>query len=89
MISLSTIDWKEKLSSRKLWIGAALVVIGIVLCVTGDVKNGMTLISIGGVGYLGAETVVDIARAIFPNDVVIEPDLTVETEPEDENEDAE
>lgn len=57
----------SKLSSRKLWIGVALVVIGIVLCIIGDVENGMRIIAIGGIGYLGAEAIVDIARAIWPS----------------------
>ncbi len=61
------IDWKTKLSSRKLWIGVALVAIGAILCVTGDVANGLTVITIGGVGYLGAECIVDVARAIWPS----------------------
>lgn len=62
-----SIDWKTKLSSRKLWIGIALVVVGIILCATGDVANGMKVITIGGVGYLGAECIVDVARAIWPS----------------------
>ena len=55
----------QKLSSRKLWLGVALVVIGIVLCATGDTENGITIIKIGGIGYLGAETVCDIIRGIW------------------------
>ena len=55
----------QKLSSRKLWLGVALVVIGIVLCATGDTENGVTIIKIGGIGYLGAETVCDIIRGIW------------------------
>ena len=62
---LGTINWKQKLSSRKLWIGIILVVIGVILCVTGDVENGLRLISIGGGVYLGAETIVDVMRIIF------------------------
>ncbi len=61
-----SIDWKTKLSSRKLWIGLALVVIGAVLCITGDIENGLRIISIGGAGYLSAECIVDVARAIWP-----------------------
>lgn len=63
---MNTINWKQKLSSRKLWVGAALVIMGAVMCVTGDTASGMKLIGMGAVGYLGAEAVVDVARAIFP-----------------------
>ena len=55
----------QKLSSRKLWLGVALVVIGVILCATGDTENGVTIIKIGGIGYLGAETVCDIIRGIW------------------------
>lgn len=59
---------KEKLSSRKLWIGAALVIVGAVLCAVGDTHNGVTVICIGAGGYLGAETICDIVRGIFQQD---------------------
>ena len=62
---LSSVDWKQKLSSRKLWIGTALVLIGVVLCATGDVENGITIAAIGGSAYLGAEALVDVMRFIF------------------------
>ena len=62
---LNKINWKEKLSSRKLWIGIVLVVIGVVLCLTGDVDNGIRIAAIGGGVYLGAETIVDVMRIIF------------------------
>lgn len=65
---MKNINWKEKLSSRKLWIGVALLVIGVALCITGDVENGLSIISLGAIGYLGAEALVDIARAIFPKE---------------------
>lgn len=59
------INWKQKLSSRKLWIGVALVAIGVILCIIGDTENGMRVIAIGGIAYLGSESIVDIARAIW------------------------
>ena len=59
------INWKQKLSSRKLWIGVALVSIGVILCIIGDTENGMRVIAIGGIAYLGSESIVDIARAIW------------------------
>ena len=62
---LAKINWKQKLSSRKLWIGVALVVIGVVQCVNGDVENGLKIASVGGGVYLGAEAIVDVMRIIF------------------------
>lgn len=62
---LSGVDWKQKLSSRKLWIGTALVITGVVLCVNGDVENGIKIAAIGGSAYLGAEAVVDVMRVVF------------------------
>ena len=70
----------QKLSSRKLWLGVALVVIGIVLCVTGDTENGITIIKIGGIGYLGAETVCDIIRGIWTQVTDEEEETEDETE---------
>lgn len=71
---MSNIDWKEKLSSRKLWLGIITVVIGAVLCATGDATNGMTLIKIGSVSYIGAECIVDVARSIFGGFITVIPD---------------
>lgn len=66
MLSIETKNAiKRKLSSRKLWTGIVLVVIGTVLCATGDMENGMKLITLGGGAYIGAETIVDIARSVF------------------------
>jgi hypothetical protein len=73
------------LSSRKLWVGAAIFAIGMVLCLAGDTENGMTLIAIGGGGYLGAEAIVDVVRAIFGVIMVYE-DEDTETEDGADNE---
>lgn len=62
---LTKINWKQKLSSRKLWIGVALVVIGVVQCLNGDVENGLKIAGVGGGVYLGAEAIVDVMRIIF------------------------
>jgi hypothetical protein len=62
---LTEINWKQKLSSRKLWVGIALVLIGILLCLIGDVDNGIRVAAIGGSAYLGAEAIVDVIRIIF------------------------
>ena len=74
----------QKLSSRKLWLGVALVVIGIVLCATGDTENGVTIIKIGGIGYLGAETVCDIIRGIWSSVTGTEDEETETVEVTDE-----
>ena len=74
----------QKLSSRKLWLGVALVVIGIVLCATGDTENGVTIIKIGGIGYLGAETVCDIIRGIWSSVTGTEDEETETVEATDE-----
>ena len=74
----------QKLSSRKLWLGVALVVIGIVLCATGDTENGVTIIKIGGIGYLGAETICDIIRGIWSSVTGTEDEETETVEVTDE-----
>ncbi len=66
------INWAQKLSSRKLWIGLILLVVGVALCMTGDVENGVKVITLGCTGYLGAEAIVDIARAIWCGDSATE-----------------
>ena len=53
--------WKRKLGSRKFWAGAALVLIGCILCLAGQVIAGIILIGIGGLGYMVTEAMVDIA----------------------------
>ena len=42
-----------------------MVSIGVILCIIGDTENGMRVIAIGGIAYLGSESIVDIARAIW------------------------
>ena len=79
LTELSTINWKQKLSSRKLWIGTALVVIGAILCFCGDVENGLRVASIGGGAYLGAETIVDVMRIVFVQSKETENSLTEKT----------
>ena len=53
--------WKRKLGSRKFWAGAALVLIGCILCLAGQIIAGIILIGIGGLGYMVTEAMVDIA----------------------------
>lgn len=69
-MDMNTINWKQKLSSRKFWVGIILLGIGAGLCIYGDVENGMKLIVIGAGGYLGTETIVDVARTIFTTHVI-------------------
>ena len=57
-------EWKRKLSSRKLWAGAAMMGIGCALCLSGQTAAGIILIGIGGLGYLISEALVDIARIL-------------------------
>lgn len=64
-VNLGKVNWKQKLSSRKLWMGVALVTTGIILCVNGDVENGIKIATIGGSVYLGAEAIVDVIRLVF------------------------
>ena len=54
-------EGKRKLSSRKFWAGAAMMGIGCVLCLAGQVIAGIILIGIGGLGYMVTEAMVDIA----------------------------
>lgn len=64
-VNLNKVNWKQKLSSRKLWMGVALVAMGIVLCVNGDVENGIWVTTIGASVYLGVEAIVDVVRLVF------------------------
>lgn len=75
---LTKINWKQKLSSRKLWVGVALVAIGVVQCLNGDVENGLKIASVGGGVYLGAEAIVDVMRIIFVESKKAEEDKTNE-----------
>lgn len=61
-------DWKQKLSSRKLWalIAALIVSIGVILNATPDTAEKITGL-IGAIGsviaYIFAESSIDTARA--------------------------
>ena len=61
-------EGKRKLSSRKFWAGAALVGVGCVLCLAGQIVAGMILIGIGGLGYMVTEALVDIAGIFNPEE---------------------
>lgn len=58
------IDWKQKLSSRKMWFGIVLVIIGGIMNAVGYTTEGSSIITIGAGLSVGAEALVDIARII-------------------------
>mgnify|MGYP000181539143 CR=1 FL=1 len=69
------------LTSRKFWLGLIIVIIGTILCATGDTENGVKLITIGGAGYLGVEGLADIISRI---NVSTAPDYEDEEPPADD-----
>lgn len=61
------IDWKQKLSSRKFWVGLGGMIAGVYLMVTGDENTakiiaGAVVELASSIGYLWAETCVDVSR---------------------------
>lgn len=54
----------QKLSSRKLWISILGLLTGVILCATGDIQSGGTLIAASIGCYTIPEAVVDAARLI-------------------------
>ena len=52
-------NWKEKLSSRKLWAAIAGFVGGVALFMQGEATGGVALMISSVVGYLAAEGYVD------------------------------
>ena len=71
------IDWKRKLTSRKLWVAIAGFVSGLIVALDGDATKAET---IGGLimqgasvlGYLLAEGLVDAASAGAETNVTVE-----------------
>ena len=62
------IDWKKKLTSRKLWVALAGFVSGLILAFggtesTASMVAGVILQGAAVVGYLFAEGLTDVARA--------------------------
>lgn len=62
------IDWKKKLTSRKLWVALAGFVSGLILAFGGtesaaSMVAGVILQGAAVVGYLFAEGLTDVARA--------------------------
>jgi len=57
------IDWKQKLSSRKLWLSLIGIASGIVMILFDNITEGAALIGSSIVGYLIAEGYIDGKRA--------------------------
>ena len=65
---MNKIDWKRKLSSRKLWAAAAAFVTGLIVAFGGNAETAETvsgLIMSGGalVAYIIAEGFIDASKA--------------------------
>lgn len=68
------IDWKRKLTSRKLWIAVAGLISGLVLAFNGSAEIAETIsgcvLSLGSVvGYIIGEGLTDAASLNNPTDV--------------------
>ena len=73
-------DWKQKLSSRKLWAAIAGVIVGLVVAFGGDGESiqqvaGSVMSVVSAIIYILAEAGVDKAAAGSP-DIHILPDGT-------------
>jgi hypothetical protein len=65
---LNVIDWKKKLTSRKLWVAVAGFVSGLILAfdgaeTTAATVSGCIMAGASVIGYLLAEGLVDAANA--------------------------
>lgn len=74
-------NWKEKLTSRKLWAAIAGVVVGLVVAFGGDPENietiaGSVMSVVTAIAYILAEASVDKAAAL--------PTLTVDAAEDEE-----
>lgn len=64
---MNQIDWKRKLTSRKLWLSVAEFVAGLILAFggnesTAETVSGVILLGASVIGYLLAEGLVDAAH---------------------------
>ena len=69
------IDWKRKLTSRKLWIAVAGLISGLVLAFNGSAEVAETIsgciLSLGSVvGYIIGEGLTDVASINHDTDVI-------------------
>lgn len=81
-------NWKQKLSSRKLWAAIAGVIVGLVVAFGGDGESiqqvaGSVMSVVSAIIYILAEAGVDKAAAGSP-DIHILPDGTEDTEGKDD-----
>ena len=57
------INWKQKFSSRKLWLAIVGIVSGIAMIQNGNITEGTALIGSSVLGYLIAEGYIDAKAA--------------------------
>lgn len=79
-----SIDWKRKLTSRKLWFAFAGLVSGLILAFggeesTAETVSGVILQAASVLGYLFAEGLVDSANGVVN---IVEPDPASDAEGE-------
>ena len=85
------IDWKKKLTSRKLWLAVAGLTVSIITLVSGNAElaeriSAIVLAAASVVGYLIAEGLVDSASADKQPEKHVEYHIQEQPEKEDENE---
>lgn len=85
------IDWKKKLTSRKLWLAVAGLTVSVVTLVSGNAElaeriSAIVLAAASVVGYLIAEGLVDSASADKQPEKHIEYHIQEQPEKEDGNE---
>ena len=87
----SKIDWKKKLTSRKLWLAVAGLTVSVVTLISGNAElaeriSAIVLAAASVVGYLIAEGLVDSASADKQPEKHIEYHIQEQPEKEDGNE---
>lgn len=85
------IDWKKKLTSRKLWLAVAGLTVSVVTLVSGNAElaeriSAIVLAAASVVGYIIAEGLVDSASADKQPEKHIEYHIQEQPEKEDGNE---
>lgn len=85
------IDWKKKLTSRKLWLAVAGLTVSVVTLVSGNAElaeriSAIVLAAASVVGYLIAEGLVDSASADKQPEKHVEYHIQEQPEKEDGNE---
>ena len=85
------LDWKKKLTSRKLWLAVAGLTVSVVTLVSGNAElaeriSAIVLAAASVVGYLIAEGLVDSASADKQPEKHIEYHIQEQPEKEDGNE---